>query len=76
MRKSSFLAMLDMNLNGSTSHPVAEALVARGVPFFYSTGNTGEEARVGYRDRPALKKPFRQEELAEILTRLLSPALS
>jgi CheY-like chemotaxis protein len=67
------VAMLDMNLNGNTSHPVAEALVKRGVPFFYSTGNTGEETRVGYRDRPALKKPFRYEGLADILTRLLSP---
>jgi len=64
--------MLDMNLNGSTSHPVAEALVARGVPFFYSTGNTGLETRIGYRDRPALKKPFRHEELTETFKRLLS----
>src|SRR5664280_3633685 len=27
------LAMLDMNLNGSDSHVVAEALVARAIPF-------------------------------------------
>jgi CheY-like chemotaxis protein len=67
------VAMLDMNLNGNSSHAVAEALVARGVPFFYSTGNTGQEARDDYRDRPALKKPFRYEGLVEILTRLLSP---
>jgi DNA-binding response OmpR family regulator len=66
------VAMLDMNLNGNTSHPVAEALVARGVPFFYSTGNTDLETRVGYRDRPALKKPFRHEGLTEIFTRVLS----
>jgi len=66
-------AMLDMNLNGNTSHSVAEALVARGVPFVYSTGNKGDAVSDGYRDRPVLKKPFKYSELVEILTRLLSP---
>jgi hypothetical protein len=28
--------------------------------------------REGYRDRPVLKKPVKYEELAEILTRLVS----
>jgi CheY-like chemotaxis protein len=65
-------AMLDMNLNGSKSHPVADALAARGVPFVFSTGYTGHDMREGYRDRPMLKKPFQHEDLTEILTRLLS----
>jgi CheY-like chemotaxis protein len=64
-------AMLDMNLNGSNSHSVAEALAARGIPFVYSTGNGGPNMRDGYRDRPILKKPFKHDELVEILTRLL-----
>jgi CheY-like chemotaxis protein len=63
-------AMLDMNLNGSESHPVAEALSARGVPFVYSTGNTGHGSRHDYSGRPVLKKPFKYEELVAILTRL------
>ena len=63
-------AMLDMNLNGNDSQLVAEALSARGVPFVYSTGNTGQSLRDGYSDRPVLKKPFKYEELAAILTRL------
>jgi CheY-like chemotaxis protein len=66
------LAMLDMNLNGDTNPAVAEALAARGIPFVYSTGNGGPNMRDGYRDRPVLKKPFRNEELVEMLTRLLS----
>jgi CheY-like chemotaxis protein len=66
------LAMLDMNLNGDKSPAVAEALTARGIPFVYSTGNGGSNIRDGYHDRPVLKKPFRNEELVEILTRLLS----
>jgi len=64
------VAMLDMNLNGNDSHVVAEALAARGIPFFYSTGNTSRNLRDGHSDRPVLKKPFKYEELAAILTRL------
>jgi CheY-like chemotaxis protein len=64
------VAMLDMNLNGKDSHPVAEALSARGVPFFYATGNTGQSLREGYAGRPLLKKPFRQEDLVAMLVRL------
>jgi CheY-like chemotaxis protein len=42
------VALLDVNLNGNDSHPVAEALSARGVPFVYSTGNTNRSLRDGY----------------------------
>ena len=31
-------AVLDVNLNGQKSYPVADALAARGVPFVFSTG--------------------------------------
>ena len=66
-------AMLDMNMNGNTSHSVAEALVARSVPFVYCSGNNSNKSRDVYSDRPLLKKPFQFEELANILTRLLNP---
>ena len=69
------VAMLDMNLNGNDSHVVAEALAARGVLFFYSTGNTSQSLRDGYSDRPVLKKPFKYDELAAILTRLKLPPI-
>jgi hypothetical protein len=62
--------MLDMNLNGNDSHVVGEALAARGITFFYSTGNTSQSLKYGYSDRPVLKKPFKYEELAAILARL------
>ena len=65
------VAMLDMNLNGEKSHPVADALAARGVPFLFATGYNALDMRNGYSDRPVLKKPFPYEELVEILTRLL-----
>jgi CheY-like chemotaxis protein len=66
-------AMLDMNLNGDRSHSVAEALVARGVPFVYCTGDNGHRFGDVHQDKPVLKKPFKYEKLIEILTRLVSP---
>jgi CheY-like chemotaxis protein len=65
-------AMLDLNLNGTKSLPVAAVLAQRGVPFFFTTGYTGHDMREGHRDRPLLKKPFSSEELAAILSRLIS----
>lgn len=64
-------AVLDVNLNGCESYPVAEALGARGVPFAFSTGYSDEGMRDEYRDRPVLRKPYQQEGLVQILTRLL-----
>ncbi len=65
-------AMLDMNLNGQKTRAVADALAARGVPFIFSTGYSGVDMRDGYGNRPILKKPFRDEQLVEILTQLFS----
>ena len=42
-------AMLDMNLNGDKTTSVADALSARDVPFFFSTGYSGRDMRDGYR---------------------------
>jgi CheY-like chemotaxis protein len=64
-------AMLDMNLDGKDSLAVADALAARGVPFTFCTGNTGNKEGE-HRDRPILRKPFSEAGLAAVLTRLLS----
>lgn len=64
-------AILDVNLRGSNSRPVADALALRGVPFFFSTGNHGEHVMDGYDDRAVLRKPFKQDGLGAILTSLL-----
>jgi CheY-like chemotaxis protein len=49
------VALLDVNLNGSDSHPVGEALSACGVPFVYSTGNTGQSLSDATSTNPVLK---------------------
>jgi CheY-like chemotaxis protein len=65
-------AMLDVNLKGDNCRPVADALAARGVPFFFSTGSGGRHAMDGYEDRAILRKPFMDKDLAAILTSILS----
>src|ERR1700730_1217628 len=65
------LAMLDVNLNGQKSYPVADALAARGVPFFFSTGYSDHGMTDVYSDRPVLHKPFQCEKLVEMLTRFI-----
>ena len=66
------VAMLDVNLNGSKSYPVADALAVRGVPFLFATGYSDHGLRDLYRDRPVLKKPYKPEELIDSLEHLLS----
>lgn len=65
------IAMLDMNLNGDKTYAVADALATHGVPFVFSTGYSGHSMKEAYRDRPILKKPFMDRQLADILTRTL-----
>jgi CheY-like chemotaxis protein len=61
------LAILDVNLNGEPISPVADVLVARGVPFVFATGYGEHGLPAPYRDRPTLKKPFQLEGLEQML---------
>jgi CheY-like chemotaxis protein len=67
------VAMLDVNLNGEMSYPIADALAARGVPFFFSTGYHKDRLLERYRTAPALQKPFHLSELTDVLAKLLTP---
>lgn len=67
------VALVDVNLDGIKSYPVADALAARGVPFAFSTGYSGQSLDDGYQDRPVLGKPYRDADLVAMLTRLLHP---
>lgn len=64
-------AMLDVNLNGLKSYPVADVLAAHGVPFVFSTGYSDHDARNGYDDRPMLRKPYDEAALCNVLGLLL-----
>jgi CheY-like chemotaxis protein len=66
-------AVLDVNLNGKMSYPIADALAARGVPFVFSTGYDKDSLLDGYRTFPVLQKPFHRSELVDTLAKLLTP---
>ncbi|WP_334177775.1 response regulator [Pseudoxanthomonas sp.] len=64
------LAVVDVNLAGTESFPVADALRARGVPFVFTTGYGQEGLPARYAGTPVLAKPFRRHDLEAALSRL------
>ena len=56
-------AVLDINVAGTKSFPVADILRQRGIPFAFATGYGAEGLMDGYRDFPMLGKPYAQEDL-------------
>jgi CheY-like chemotaxis protein len=65
-------AMLDVNLAGEPSFPVADLLAERGIPFLFATGYGRKGIEERFHDRPILQKPFRASELAAALEGLIS----
>lgn len=63
-------AVLDLNLAGEVSTPVADALVRRGVPFVVATGYGASGLPPGHGDVPVLAKPYDPDELTLALGRL------
>ena len=64
------LALLDVNLAGDQSFPVADLLATRGVPFLFATGYGIQGIEERHRGRPVLQKPFRAADLAEAIAAL------
>lgn len=65
------LAILDINLAGKQSFPVAGRLTERGIPFVFASGYGAAGLVEPYRDAPVLQKPFELPQMASILARLL-----
>ncbi|MBV9509078.1 MAG: response regulator [Caulobacteraceae bacterium] len=57
------LAILDVNLDGRVSFPVADVLAERGVPFLFATGYGSAGIDTPYKGHGVLKKPFDLSEL-------------
>ncbi|NWG25375.1 MAG: response regulator [Pseudorhodoplanes sp.] len=66
------LAVLDINLNGEMSYPLAEELVARGVPLLFLTGYTAGNLPEPLRALPRVSKPYDPAVLAREIRRLLA----
>jgi CheY-like chemotaxis protein len=71
-RKEDFdLAVLDVNLDGRNSFPVADILSERGIPFVFATGYGASGLESGYSAHPVVTKPFMTEDLKAIISKLV-----
>lgn len=61
------VALLDVNLNGHHSRPVAEMLVSRSIPYALITGYGSAALDLGNHSIPLLSKPCRVASLQALL---------
>src|SRR3712207_3676635 len=66
------VALLDVNLAGSLVFPVADALVARNIPFVFLTGYDSTILPERFRQRPFCQKPYSAQRLAAVLEAALA----
>lgn len=61
------VAVLDVNLRGRQTLPIAQALAERGVPFLFATGYGEASLPEPLRKVPVLQKPFHLRDLERAL---------
>ncbi len=66
------VAVVDVNLAGTPSFPIADALKSRGIPFLFTTGYGAMGLPEQYADSAVLQKPFRKRDLETALAELLA----
>jgi len=64
-------ALLDFNLGGELAEPLADFLIAHGVPFVFLTGYQRDSIDRRYANVPLLQKPIEPESLERVLVSLL-----
>ena len=69
-------AVLDVNLNGEMSYPVADTLAAREVPFVFTTGYAKDGVLGRYQTVPILQKPYHRSAFCDAVAKLLTPKIS
>jgi DNA-binding response OmpR family regulator len=68
------IAILDVTIRGGKVYPVAEELIARGVPFILASGYGDWALPPSLREKRRLTKPFTAAELEEQVRLLFSEA--
>jgi CheY-like chemotaxis protein len=66
------IALLDINLNGERSLPLAAELRSAGRPFLFTTGYGPEGAGTMFADVPVVTKPYWAADLAKAIERALA----
>jgi DNA-binding response OmpR family regulator len=67
-------AILDVTIRGGKVYPVAELLLARGIPFVFASGYGDWALPAELRDKPRLTKPFTAAALEEQVRSLYGQA--
>jgi CheY-like chemotaxis protein len=65
------VAVLDLNLGGSRSYDIAQAISGHGIPIVFSTGYDDGTIEDAWRSHPLLSKPFQLAELEGALAQAL-----
>jgi DNA-binding response OmpR family regulator len=63
-------AILDVNLEGAMSYPIADQLAEKKVPYIFLTGYDSWSLPPAYQAAPRLAKPFAQPDLIEAVVAL------
>ena len=61
------VVVLDLNLHGTASYPIADALGLRGIPFVFLSGYDTDAVAPAYRGHRRCAKPVRLEALVAAL---------
>jgi DNA-binding response OmpR family regulator len=64
-------AVLDINLAGQLSLPVADVLRERGIPFLFASGYGSKGVREEYRNAIRIQKPFVSRDLAQAIEKII-----
>lgn len=64
-------AILDVNVAGQASYPVASALRDRRIPFIFATGYGAGGLAAEFRTAPTLNKPYDHADLQRVLAAAL-----
>lgn len=64
-------AVLDINLAGTKTFPVADILRWRGIPFVFASGYGSEGLVDGYRDEGLLRKPYETAQIRDAVARIM-----
>ena len=66
------IAILDINIAGSSIVPVAEIIDRRGLPFLFISGYGSAARPEAFIERPALQKPLMLSKLGETINAILA----
>jgi CheY-like chemotaxis protein len=66
------VAILDVNLNGTMSNPIADVLKRRSIPFIFATGYGKSGPHDAFSGTPSLQKPFEEGDLGRMLREVMA----